>query len=196
MFFYETIDNLARTYIISSVFLLLNLIFMYNLTIKELAASSKQLEQAKTEADYQRVFNEIYFALVKHNTNYQLLSMAHSFADVSTIVKIIHRSAKDRTRQEVVELIKASANRSVADQQSLLQQLRIDHNRLLKLDQRIKRCGFLQYQAKKRLRNLQKAILSRGYATDIYLAYLKRRYEQTHDGKNFAKAFMSSAANV
>lgn len=169
---------------------------MYNLTIKELAASSKQLEQAKTEADYQQVFNEIYFALVKHNTNYQLLSMAHSFADVSTIVKIIHRSAKDRTRQEVVELIKASANRSVADQQNLLQQLRIDHNRLLKLDQRIKRCGFLQYQAKKRLRNLQKAILSRGYATDIYLAYLKRRYEQTHDGKNFAKAFMSSAANV
>ena len=168
---------------------------MYNLTIKELAASSKQLEQAKTEADYQQVFNEIYFALVKHNTNYQLLSMAHSFADVSTIVKIIHRSAKDRTRQEVVELIKASANRSVADQQSLLQQLRIDHNRLLKLDQRIK-CGFWQYQAKKRLRNLQKAILSRGYATDIYLAYLKRRYEQTHDGKNFAKAFMSSAANV
>ena len=196
MFFYETIDNLARTYIISSVFLLLNLIFMYNLTIKELAASSKQLEQAKTEADYQQVFNEIYFALVKHNTNYQLLSMAHSFADVSTIVKIIHRSAKDRTRQELVELIKASANRSVADQQSLLQQLRIDHNRLLKLDQRIKRCGFWQYQAKKRLRNLQKAILSRGYATDIYLAYLKRRYEQTHDGKNFAKAFMSSAANV
>lgn len=169
---------------------------MYNLTIKELAVSSKQLEQAKTEADYQQVFNNLYLSLVKHNTDYQMLAMAHSFADVSAIVHIISRRAKDQTRKEVIELLKASENSSVDDQKSLLQQFRTDRDRLLKLEQRLKGCGFWQYRTKKRLRDLQEAILSRGYAADIYLAYLKRRYEQTQKGKSFAKAFMHSAANI